>query len=157
MASLLSLLTWGAMGYDILTSFPAPKRRRAKTKDVSFAAQKTSAKARQSYLMQNLPRWKALRAVVLRDEPNCRKCAVHGLQVKATKVDHIIPRSRAPELTFERKNLQPLCDNCHESAKKFEEARGYDPAIGEDGWPTDPNHPFNVRSANAERQVNAIP
>jgi len=39
--------------------------------------------------------------------------------------------------------LQSLCEACHNSAKKQIELRGYRCDIGLDGFPTDPNHPFN--------------
>jgi hypothetical protein len=35
--------------------------------------------------------------------------------------------------------LQSLCEPCHRSAKRQIELRG----VGIDGFPTDPNHPFN--------------
>jgi hypothetical protein len=31
----------------------------------------------------------------------------------------------------------------HNSAKRFEEIRGYTKEIGVDGWPLDPKHPAN--------------
>jgi 5-methylcytosine-specific restriction enzyme A len=39
-------------------------------------------------------------------------------------------------------NWQSLCDFHHNSTKKIVEARGFDPAIGEDGMPLDPRHPI---------------
>jgi hypothetical protein len=39
--------------------------------------------------------------------------------------------------------LQSLCEPCHNSAKRQIELRGYRFDIGVEGYPTDPNHPFN--------------
>jgi hypothetical protein len=36
-----------------------------------------------------------------------------------------------------------FCEPCHKSAKRQIELRGYRCDIGLDGFPTDPNHPFN--------------
>jgi hypothetical protein len=37
--------------------------------------------------------------------------------------------------------FQSLCGECHRSAKRYVELRGYRLDIGPDGWPTDPRHP----------------
>jgi hypothetical protein len=39
--------------------------------------------------------------------------------------------------------LQSLCEPCHNSAKRQIELRGCRCDIELDGFPTDPNHPFN--------------
>ena len=39
--------------------------------------------------------------------------------------------------------LQSLCEPCQKSAKRQIELHGYRADIGLDGFPTDPNHPFN--------------
>jgi hypothetical protein len=36
-----------------------------------------------------------------------------------------------------------LCEPCHNSAKRQIELRGYRCDVGIDGYPIDPNHPFN--------------
>jgi hypothetical protein len=36
-----------------------------------------------------------------------------------------------------------LCEPCHNSTKRQVELRGYRLDIEVDGYPTDPNHPFN--------------
>jgi DNA modification methylase len=50
--------------------------------------------------------WRKLRARVLREEPDCRRCGAH-----ATDVDHIVPRRQGG--TNDRTNLQALCKQCH--------------------------------------------
>ncbi|OZE25673.1 hypothetical protein CH262_12515 [Rhodococcus sp. 05-2255-1e] len=36
-------------------------------------------------------------------------CAVEGCDTRASHVDHILPRSKFPELMYDRSNLQSLC------------------------------------------------
>jgi hypothetical protein len=47
-----------------------------------------------------------------------------------------------PGRVYDRQ-LPGLCEPCHKSAKRQIEIRGYRCDIGLDGYPTDPNHPFN--------------
>jgi 5-methylcytosine-specific restriction enzyme A len=62
-------------------------------------------------------------------------------------VDHITPHRGDPLLFFDFDNTQSLCDaypwRCHSAVKQSIEKRGYDKAIGLDGWPTDEAHPMN--------------
>jgi len=58
----------------------------------------------------------------------------------ATVADHIEPHHGNAN-AFWLGKLQSLCRHWHESRKKFVERRGYDKAIGLDGWPIDPRHP----------------
>ncbi len=60
------------------------------------------------------PRWRALRKIVLREEPICRMCQREA----SSHVDHIIPRKKRPDLAFERSNLQGLCQPCHNAKKE---------------------------------------
>ncbi|MBV9529900.1 MAG: hypothetical protein JO283_02190 [Bradyrhizobium sp.] len=39
--------------------------------------------------------------------------------------------------------LQSLCEQCHRSGKRMSELHGYRTDVGLDGYPLDPNHPFN--------------
>lgn len=62
---------------------------------------------------------------------------------KAATCDHIVPHKGDEVLFFNPDNLQTTCKQCHDSAKQHEEIHGYSKEIGADGWPSDPNHPFN--------------
>jgi len=62
------------------------------------------------------PRWRALRTVVLRDQPYCADCAREGRRVPTTDVDHIEPHRGDAGLFWSRQNLQALCHR-HHSAK----------------------------------------
>ena len=90
--------------------------------------------------------WKAIRAKRLYKEPKCRMCTLVGQQVKAWIVDHVKPHRGAPALFFDYENTQSLCETHHNSLKQADEIRGYSSLVGEDGWPTDPSHPFNASS-----------
>jgi 5-methylcytosine-specific restriction enzyme A len=92
-------------------------------------------------------RWRRLRRHQLRAEPLCRFCTRDGKAVPANFVDHVERHFGDPD-KFWFGALQSLCWNCHESHKKFIEARGYARDVGVDGWPIDPHHPANLpRSA----------
>jgi 5-methylcytosine-specific restriction protein A len=64
-------------------------------------------------------RWRKLRALKLKRDPICQiqtHCG-KGIGVSdgmpATEVDHIIPRSRRPDLGFVWSNLQSACQPCN--------------------------------------------
>ena len=56
-------------------------------------------------------------------------------------VDHIRPHKGDEVLFFDPANLQAICKECHDSRKQLIERHGFDPTVGEDGWPIDPDHP----------------
>lgn len=56
--------------------------------------------------------WKRRREAQLAREPFCRECARHGLRVRATDVDHMIPHRGNLQL-FLHGDLQSLCHSCH--------------------------------------------
>ena len=53
--------------------------------------------------------WRKVRAMVLRDEPLCRRCKTAGKLTAAAVVHHIDEDSR----NNMRGNLEPLCERCH--------------------------------------------
>ena len=72
--------------------------------------QRPNADVRKWYLT---PRWRALRAVVLRDEPFCPDCVAEGMRVRTTDADHRVPHRGDPALFWDRKNLQGKCHRHH--------------------------------------------
>ncbi|WP_245710799.1 HNH endonuclease [Citreimonas salinaria] len=62
--------------------------------------------------------WRRLRLDHLKHHPWCIRCGA-----QAAEVDHIIPRSKAPERRLDPTNLQSLCKPCHSGAKQREERR----------------------------------
>ena len=63
--------------------------------------------------------WAMLRAQVLSEEPLCRACSREFAKV----VDHITPVS-AGGAPFDLKNLQALCEPCHNRKTRTEQNRG---------------------------------
>jgi 5-methylcytosine-specific restriction enzyme A len=90
--------------------------------------------------LHNKARWHRVARLQLLHEPLCRMCLADGRVEPATVADHIEPH-HGDVNKFWLGKLQSLCRHCHESRKKFIERRGYDKAIGIDGWPSDPRHP----------------
>ena len=74
--------------------------------------------------------------------PLCAYCLENGKNIPATIADHVTPHRGDPN-QFIRGELQSLCIQCHNARKQQLERRGYSNAVGEDGWPLDPNHPSN--------------
>lgn len=86
-------------------------------------------------------RWRDRRALQLRQHPLCKMCEAEGRLEPATVVDHVVPHRGDRQLFFYGE-VQSLCATCHDGAKRMVEERGYDTAIGADGFPKDRNHPF---------------
>jgi len=87
-----------------------------------------------------LGRWKARARMQMQMHPLCKHCLDEGHVVPAVIADHIEPH-RGDWNKFWLGALQSLCRHCHESGKKYQEARGFRSDIGADGWPTYPQHP----------------
>ena len=101
-------------------------------------------------------RWKRIRLAQLAKEPLCRLCTASGKITIATIVDHV-ERHFGNADKFWGSELQSVCRPCHEGRKKFIESRGYDRAVGIDGWPIDPNHPANLPRGAFQRFGFSIP
>ena len=86
-------------------------------------------------------RWRKRARHQLQVEPLCRMCKSEGRITAATVADHVTPH-RGNINSFWLGELQSLCTFHHNSTKKIIEQRGYDTAIGADGWPLDPRHPI---------------
>jgi 5-methylcytosine-specific restriction protein A len=90
----------------------------------------------------NTARWQRLRKHQLREHPVCAFCLQRGQVVPAVVVDHIEPH-KGDWNRFCLGKLQSLCEVCHNGRKREIELRGYCTDVGLDGYPLDPNHPFN--------------
>lgn len=66
----------------------------------------------------NTPRWRALRAWVLRRDPSCRLCLFEGRVTIATVCDHVREHKGEEVLFWDRGNLWGLCGTCHNSVKQ---------------------------------------
>jgi 5-methylcytosine-specific restriction endonuclease McrA len=87
-------------------------------------------------------RWRRLRKFQLMQHPLCKFCLERGIVTRANVVDHVVPH-KGDWTDFITGELQSLCEPCHNSAKRQIELRGYSCDVGIDGYPIDPNHPFN--------------
>ena len=87
-------------------------------------------------------RWQRLRKFQLMEHPLCKFCLQRGIVTAANVVDHVTPH-RDDWTDFITGELQSLCAPCHNAAKRQIELRGYSCDVGVDGYPIDPNHPFN--------------
>lgn len=88
------------------------------------------------------PFWRRKRKLQLLHHPLCKACLQRGIPTIATVADHVQPH-RGDFNKFLLGELQSLCASCHSSRKAMIEARGYSFDVGDDGWPTDDNHPAN--------------
>lgn len=89
-------------------------------------------------------RWKAARLRYLMAHPLCRYCEQLGIIKGATVVDHITPHKGDSVLFWdEHENWQPLCADCHNSAKQKLEKTGGLNGSSADGIPVDPQHHWN--------------
>lgn len=55
------------------------------------------------------PEWRRVRDAVRRRDGACLECGTR----RDLTVDHIIPRTQAPELAYDPENLRTLCRRCH--------------------------------------------
>ncbi|MCP3475530.1 HNH endonuclease [Bradyrhizobium sp. CCGUVB1N3] len=85
------------------------------------------------------------RKLQLQAHPLCKFCLDRGLVAIATVADHVEPH-KGDWNKFALGELQSLCKACHDRTKRVIELRGYGLDIDDDGFPTDPNHPFNKNS-----------
>jgi 5-methylcytosine-specific restriction enzyme A len=90
-------------------------------------------------------RWGARRSYQLRVHPLCAMCLRDGVVERASVVDHVVPHNGEIN-RFWLGELQSLCVDHHNRSKQQVEHRGYANDIGNDGFPSDPNHPFNIAS-----------
>ena len=88
-------------------------------------------------------RWLRLRRYQLRIQPLCEKCKEKGLTVEADVVHHVIPH-KGNKVLFYTGKLQSLCTHCHDGITQQQERYGFTNDIGDDGWPSDCNHPVHV-------------
>lgn len=62
-------------------------------------------------------RWRALRAVVLAEEPVCRYCPADRPRLSTTG-HHVKPLEQFPDLALVRENIRGCCTECHTAFHK---------------------------------------
>lgn len=95
-------------------------------------------------------RWQRLRlAILARDLYRCSRCgvALYGQPpaLHSPVVNHRIPHRGDLALFWDEANLEAVCKGCHDRDIQAEELNGYHRGVGPDGFPVDPNHPWNRR------------
>jgi 5-methylcytosine-specific restriction enzyme A len=122
------------------------KARGIKTLSEHKRTLKQKQQANGRTLALNGAAWAKLRALILDDEPLCRRCYEHGRVTVATDVDHV-DNDASNNL---RSNLAALCHECH--SRKTAEDMGKTVRHGCDaqGNPLDPAHHWN-KSRPTER------
>jgi 5-methylcytosine-specific restriction enzyme A len=88
--------------------------------------------------------WRRRRRRQLQANPLCVMHLARGQAVAATVADHVTPH-HGDWRRFMTDPLQSLCADCHDKAKKHEEAHDFLCDVGVDGWPLDPR----IRSMGA--------
>jgi 5-methylcytosine-specific restriction enzyme A len=89
----------------------------------------------------NLQSWRRRAHHQLQIKPLCALCDEQGSVTLATIADHH-PRHGGDYNAFRVGPLRSLCRDCHQGVWAVDK-RGYSLAVGDDGMPTDPAHPFN--------------
>jgi 5-methylcytosine-specific restriction protein A len=69
-------------------------------------------------------RWRKARRWFLYHHPYCKACDCRGVLRQAVAVDHIRPHRGDPELFWDTGNWQSLCESCHNSKSRAEQAEG---------------------------------
>lgn len=89
-----------------------------------------------------LKAWKLRAAAQLHAVPWCEPCKVQRRSTPATVANHKTPHRGDPWL-FWHGPLESACVTCHNSTIQKAEAVGFRVDVDADGWPSDPDHPFN--------------
>jgi 5-methylcytosine-specific restriction enzyme A len=84
--------------------------------------------------------WKERRRHQLQTEPLCCLCREAGRITPATIADHF-PAHAGQWNAFVMGPLRSLCAPCHDALQGFPH-KGFSTAIGVDGLPLDPRHPW---------------
>jgi 5-methylcytosine-specific restriction protein A len=89
----------------------------------------------------SLQSWRRRAKHQLANSPLCAMCLEAGRLTPATIADHHPPH-KGNYNAFVLGPLRSLCRDCHQGVWAIDK-RGYSHAIGDDGYPLDPAHPFN--------------
>lgn len=105
---LLIALYVGAVSHGLARTLEAKTIKLARIRQRSIEEQQR---------FYNSPEWKNVRAQVVSERPRiCESCGRRIRSARDLTVDHIMPRSKFPDLALEKSNLQVLCRRCN-SAK----------------------------------------
>jgi hypothetical protein len=94
-------------------------------------------------LWYDAPRWRTRARAQLKAQPMCESCLARGRVVRADYVIHVCPH-HGEWAAFISGELVSLCRQCH-GMKWADDYREFSDAVGLDGYPLDPRHPFMRR------------
>lgn len=94
----------------------------------------------------NTPRWRKRRAKQLFKVPWCEPCKAMGCSRPARIANHVVPHRGDPHLFWQGK-LESTCKPCHDAMIQRAEREGFRRDVDDDGWPVDPQHPFNRKES----------
>lgn len=100
-----------------------------------------SPEAVQFRKLYHTARWRNIRKRQLQAFPLCERCLKKGYVVAATVCHHVDPKTKLSSATFYVGPFSSSCAPCHDQTEQQVERIGYSTEVGEDGWPTDENHP----------------
>jgi 5-methylcytosine-specific restriction enzyme A len=98
----------------------------------------------------SLQSWRRRAKHQLQIAPLCVMCLEAGRTTPATIADHHPPH-KGDYNKFRLGPLRSLCRDCHQGVWAIDK-RGYSHAVGDDGYPLDPAHPFNSLRSSRARQ-----
>ena len=96
--------------------------------------------------------WKRRRRDQLFCIPWCEPCKAQGRSRRARVANHNPPH-RGDRWAFFHGPLESVCKPCHDSAIQRAENEGFRRDVDDDGWPSDPAHPFNRRKPSPNDQA----
>lgn len=88
-------------------------------------------------------RWVKLRAAHLAEHPLCAWCQEQGVVRAAEVVDHSIAHKGNESIFFDPTVLLALCKPHHDGAAQARDKNGRVRGCDVNGFPRDPNHPWN--------------
>lgn len=81
----------------------------------------------------------------MRDMFTCQRTGVMLTQGRTRPTDAVVhhktPHKGDVDLFYAPGNVEAVCKEYHDKQLQQEEALGYNPEIGADGWPIDPDNP----------------
>lgn len=114
--------------------------------DRTVKRRKYDAKRRaekQSRAWYKSPAWKIRKRDQKAAQPLCELCLKEGRDRLMAIVDHHPPHNEDWNQFFHGP-VRSLCKPHHDGQAQADEARGFSVSVGEDGWPTDDQNPFNT-------------
>jgi hypothetical protein len=116
------LIAWFALTLAVvaaaerISAREAAARRPAVDQQLMVLAEERRRRIAEAEAFYASPEWKLVREEVVREQGRqCRACGKTIVNDAELTVDHILPRSRRPDLALVKTNLRVLCRSCNAS------------------------------------------